>query len=116
MIEEKDIVELILRGAAAGISFLLAIVLATRTPGARTRWLGALFSFAVGVYVLLSSETIEPLFGVFRIPAVFIAIWGTVFFWWFAASFFDDDFRWRWWRAAPVINIAGVVLGSILAW
>ncbi|GJL95620.1 MAG: transcriptional regulator [Hyphococcus sp.] len=110
MIEEKDILELVLRGGAAGISFLLAIVLATRTSGARTRVLGALFSFSIGVYVLLSSEMIEPLFGVFRLPAVFIAIWGTVFFWWFAASFFDDDFRWRWWRIAPVFILPALFL------
>ena len=110
MIEERDIWELVLRGGGAGISFLLAIVLATRTAGARTRRLGALFSFAIGVYVLLGSELSQPIFGALQIPAVFIAIWGTVFFWWFAASLFDDDFRWRWWRFVPFVVLPALFL------
>ncbi len=43
-----------------------------------------------------------------------VAIWGTVFFWWFGAAIFDDNFRWRWWRIAPLILMPPFFLGRIL--
>ena len=115
MFDLADITETALRGGAAGISFLLALALAGRGPGERVRRLGALFSFSTGVYVLLSGEAARLLFGSALIPASFVAIYGTVFFWWFAAALFDDDFRWRWWRFAPAVIIPFLHVGHIWA-
>lgn len=114
MYDPADILETALRGGAAGISFLLALALTVRGPGVRVRRLGALFSFSTGVYVLISGEAVRQLFGPALIPASFIAVYGTVFFWWFAAALFDDNFRWRWWRFAPVAVIPFLHLGHVL--
>lgn len=103
MVDAAVLMETALRGGAAGISLLLSIVLAAGGVRERRRLLGALFSFSVGIYVLLAGEATQGLFGSLKQPAIVVAIWGTVFFWWFAAALFDDDFRWRWWRFAPLV-------------
>jgi AraC-like DNA-binding protein len=108
MFDQTDILETALRGAAAGISFLLAFALVIGKEGARVKRLGALFTFSVGVYVLISGSALAPLFGPFFVVGVIIAIAATVFFWWFAAALFDDNFRWRWWRIAPIILLPGL--------
>ena len=107
---DLDILEIALRGAAAGISLLLAIVMFCAQPKSRTRRLAGLFVFSVGVYVLVASDMTQRLF-VGAMPLVTtLAIWGTVFFWWFAASLFDDRFQWRWWRVAPAIILPAFYL------
>ena len=108
MFDQTDILETALRAAAAGISILLAIVLLQRGPGARIRWLAALFTSSIGVYVLISGNATQTLLGPLINPAIVISILATVFFWWFAASLFDDNFRWRWWRIAPVFLLPGL--------
>ncbi len=108
MFDQGDILETMLRGAAAGISILLAIILVTGGPGVRTRRLAALFIFSIGVYVLVAGEATETLLGPLMAPAIVISILGTVFFWWFAASLFDDNFRWRWWRITPFFLLPGI--------
>lgn len=103
MLDQSDILETLLRAAAGGMSFLLAAVLAVKGAGGRTQNLGALFTFSVGVYVLLSGVAIVPLFGILTVPAIFISIGATVFFWWFATSLLDDGFQWYWWRFIPIV-------------
>ncbi len=103
MFDQGDILETALRGGAAGISFLLALVLVSGQARSRVKMLGALFTFSVGVYVLISGGALAPLFGPFLGVGIIVAIAATVFFWWFAAALFDDNFRWRWWRIAPII-------------
>ncbi len=108
MFEQGDILETVLRGAAAGISFLLALVLASGEIRTRVKMLGALFTFSIGIYVLVAGDALKPLFGPFLHAGIIIAIAATVFFWWFAAALFDDNFRWRWWRIAPVIALPAI--------
>ncbi|NOX83482.1 MAG: helix-turn-helix transcriptional regulator [Alphaproteobacteria bacterium] len=108
MFDQGDILEIALRGGAAGISFLLALVLVSDEARTRVKLLGALFSFSIGVYVLVSGAALAPLFGPFMVVGVIFAIAATVFFWWFAAALFDDNFRWRWWRVAPLIVLLGL--------
>lgn len=107
MFDQGDILETTLRGAAAGISVLLTVVLVGGGPGVRTRRLAAAFIFSIGVYVLIAGEATKLLLGPLMLPAIIISILGTVFFWWFAASLFDDNFRWRWWRIAPFFLLPG---------
>lgn len=96
------LLEAVIRGAGGGVLLLLAIALASNNVGQRTRWLAALFTIAVGIYILVSGEQTRMLFQILLEPAVVISIWATVFFWWFVASLFDDDFQWHWWRVAPI--------------
>jgi AraC-like DNA-binding protein len=108
MFEQGDILETALRGAAAGISFLLALVLVSGEVRTRVKMLGALFTFSIGIYVLVAGDALHPLFGPFLYAGVAIAIAATPFFWWFAAALFDDNFRWRWWRIAPLTLLLGL--------
>jgi AraC-like DNA-binding protein len=116
MFDQADILETALRGGAAGVSFLLALVLVSGKVRSRVKILGALFTFSIGVYVLISGDALATLFGPFLPAAIIIAISATVFFWWFAAALFDDNFRWRWWRIAPIILLPGLfILREVIA-
>ena len=100
MLDQADIVEIALRGAAAGVNLLLAgLLLFTRPPGLR-RLLGALFVSATVLYVLVSAERFEIL-GRFEGAAKIVAVYNVVFFWWFARSLFEDVFVWDWVKLAP---------------
>lgn len=110
MIENADLIDTLLRGGAAGVSILLALILATFGGRSRTGLLGALFSFSTAIYVLISSPVLLLPQGPAAIPIVVVAIWGTVFFWWFGSSLFDDSFRWRWWRFAPLVLLPSFFL------
>ncbi len=115
MFDLADILETALRGGAAGVSFLLAFVLAGPGPGLLVRRFGAMFTFSTGVYVLLSGEASRALFAGMLLPVSFIAVFGPVFFWWFAAALFVDNLRWRWWRFAPLALLPMFHLGHVLA-
>ena len=105
MIDQLIIVEIALRGAAAGLNILLAgVLLLGRPPGAR-RLLGALFAVGTAAYALVSADHFEVL-GPFEHAGEFLALYNTVFFWWFARSLFEDAFRWSWVKIAPVVAIS----------
>lgn len=99
---EFALIETIIRSAAAGISVLLAVILLADRPVTTARVSGGLFCISTSFYVMLSGEPTKAIFGSLLFPISFIAVYGTVFFWWFAAALFDDNFRWRWWRIAPL--------------
>ncbi|MEO1014051.1 MAG: AraC family transcriptional regulator [Pseudomonadota bacterium] len=98
----------LVRGAAAGASTLIAIVLLYGSNGARARRLAAAFLFATACYVIISNTRISAAFGGVVAPMGLLAVLGPVFFWWFAASIFDDAFRWTWWRLAPAFVMLAV--------
>lgn len=100
---EFELIEAIVRSAAAGISILLAVVLMADRPRTTARISGGLFCLSTSFYVMLSGEPTRIIFGPYLFPISFIAVYGTVFFWWFAGALFDDNFRWRWWRLAPLV-------------
>ena len=100
---EFALIETIVRSAAAGISLLLAVVLIADRPKTTARISGGLFCLSTSFYVMLSGEPTQVIFGPYVFPISFIAVYGTVFFWWFVAALFDDDFKWRWWRFAPLV-------------
>jgi AraC-like DNA-binding protein len=101
--EQADIIETLLRGAGAGVLVLLALVLAFGAQREKTRTLAALFAVSSAFYTLVSGEAVSAVVGFALRPLVIIPIYGTVFFWWFAAALFDDTFKWRWWRFAPLV-------------
>lgn len=105
MIDQLDIIEIALRGAAAGINLLIAgHIIMSRAPRPR-RWLGALFAFGTAAYILVSSTEPIEIFGPFEDIAKIFAIFNAVFFWWFALSLFEDDFRWTAFKIAPFLAI-----------
>jgi AraC-like DNA-binding protein len=113
MIEQFADIETILRGGAAGVSLLLAIALGAYGRQSQTSLLAALFCISTSIYVLISGAAMIPLPKPVLVPLAVVAIWGTVFFWWFGASLFDDNFRWRWWRFAPLVLMPPFFLGRI---
>lgn len=113
MIEEFADIETILRGGAAGVSLLLAITLGAYGQRSQTSLLAALFCVSTSIYVLISGAAMVPLPRPVLVPLAVLAIWGTVFFWWFGASLFDDNFRWRWWRFAPLVLMPPFFLGRV---
>jgi AraC-like DNA-binding protein len=112
MIELLDI-ETVVRGAAAGVSLLLAITLGAYGRKSQTSLFAALFCLSTSIYVLISGQAMIPLPPPVLVLLAVVAIWGTVFFWWFGAAIFDDNFRWQWWRFAPLILMPPFFLGRI---
>lgn len=104
MIDQLIIVEIALRGAAAGLNILLAgLLLFSRPPGLR-RVLGAMFAVGTAAYVLVSADHFEVL-GPFEHAGEVLATYNTIFFWWFALSLFEDRFSWNWVKFGPVVYI-----------
>ena len=101
MLDQLDILEVALRGAAAGVNVLLAgLILMSRAPRMR-RWLAALFIFGTASYIIQSGPDVFRLHGPLDQLTRALAILNTVFFWWFARSLFEDDFRWTPIKIAP---------------
>jgi len=98
-------IEIALRGAAAGVALVGAgLILFSAAPTTR-RWLGALFFFGTTIYILISGHSeidiIGPLYPFLK-P---FASANIVFFWWFALSLFDDQFKLTWLKVSPLFII-----------
>lgn len=106
-----EILELVMRGAAAGLSALMGVAFLQVRNGNWAARLGGLFGFAAAAYGLVSSETIAAALGVYGLPLNGLAIPAGVFFWWFATAMFDDRFAWHWWRFVPLAAI--IVLATL---
>ncbi|MEL6361650.1 MAG: helix-turn-helix transcriptional regulator [Pseudomonadota bacterium] len=102
-----DIIELLMRGAGAGIGLLLATMLiAVARKNPRTSlllYLGALCAGTNAIYILTSARPFFAVAGVLQPVFIAGAIANSVTFWWFATALFDDGFKWRWWRMAPLV-------------
>ena len=105
MIDQADIIEIALRGAAAGVNLLIAGLLIVGEGPRLRRVLGALFLWGTANYILISAPETYDILGAVTPWLKVFAIFNGVFFWWFALSLFDDDFRWTAWKVAPFILI-----------
>ncbi len=106
----EHLLEILIRGAAAGINFTLFLHFAMRFKQGWVARLGALFLFATAVWTLYSSPVTSALFGELAPVGYFFSLFNSVFFWWFATALFDDEFRWRLWRFTPFAAIGGMQL------
>ena len=106
--ESSYLIEALLRGGAAGIMLVTAVLFARARRAFGVEWLGALFLFATAVYAVISSPGYSALLGPTRYIFMALATLNTAFFWWFATGLFDDNFRWRWWRWLPFAALAGL--------
>jgi len=102
----EQILETLIRGAAAGINFILFLNFAARAKSGWLARLGALFAFSTFVWVVYSAPVTRDVFGSLAPAGYFFSLFNSVFFWWFATALFDDQFRWRLWRLAPFAAIA----------
>jgi len=65
--------------------------------------MGALFALGTSAYSIVSSPA-SVFLGTSTVQVLAVlATLNSVFFWWFATSLFDDEVKWRWWRAGPFV-------------
>tara|TARA_R110002051_G_scaffold68434_4_gene123320 strand:- start:20081 stop:21139 length:1059 start_codon:yes stop_codon:yes gene_type:complete len=104
--EQADVLELLARGAAAGLSLLLAIVFFTLRNGNWAARLGGLFALGTASYSVFGSPLIAAALAPADLLLAPLSIFNAVFFWWFTTALFDDHFQWRVWRFVPLILVA----------
>ena len=109
-----SLLEVLLRGAAAGILVLSAAYFFRAGKGFGTERLASLFLVGTAAYVVISSPAFSalprPVWGVL----IALATSNSVFFWWFATALFDDEFEWSAWRLVPFALTAGLFLFRLL--
>lgn len=107
-----DVIELTVRGGAAGLALFLAVALAQLGRASTPARLGALFALGSCSYALVSSPVLWEALGPAREALRLIASYNSVLFWWFATALFDDGFRWRPWRWTPAAGITLLLLAG----
>jgi AraC-like DNA-binding protein len=115
-VEPLAIVDLMMRGGAAGVSFILAASLAYRAATSSIARFGGLFAFGSACYAVASAPAMaEALPGLVAVLKP-VAISTGVFFWWFALAMFCDLKRWAWPRLVPFFLVFGcAALAPLLA-
>lgn len=103
-----EVLEILLRGLAAGVTLTTGIgFLRTARPGA-ARWSGALFALSVAAFAVHSggaeTRSLGPVLGV---VAWSLAVGGTAYFWAFGVSLFEDR------RLAPSLFAPAAVMSMI---
>lgn len=107
------ILELLLRGAAAG-GFLGLAVAIGRGGFARARVTGALFCLAAAAHTLTQLPEIRPALGLAWAPVWTFSVVGAGLFWMFAVELFEDRARFDLRRLAPVAALLALSIGTTL--
>ncbi len=102
--------DILLRGAAAGLLLLVSLKFFRPTWKLDRHNLGALFALGTLAYVVVSAPSVTSLPPTIKTTLIVIATANSVFFWWFASALFDDNFRWTLWRLVPGASIAALVV------
>lgn len=105
MTAQTQVVELLIRGAAAGVFVVLSVALAqgSRAP---SRVAGALFCLAAAAHTLTQAGVAFHSLGPAMAPVWVLSVMGAGLFWAFALELFGDHARLSPWRFLP----AGVLL------
>jgi len=98
-----DLLEPLLRAAAAALSCLVAAQFARLRPWRVGNVAGMLFGAAVAAYAIVSSPQLSPATGSVREPLILLATFTAAFFWLFALALFRDDLQWQWSYATPFL-------------
>lgn len=110
------LLDILLRGAGAGIFALLALqALQLRTPGLRDSLrplMLMLLSLGMLCYVLSSSPLLAGALGAARAPLALLPAFNPFLVWWVGLSLFDDGFRIRPWHLAVCAAIGGLAFAS----
>lgn len=106
--------ELLFRGAAAGVFVLLALRVGAgpRTPARLT---GALFSLAAAAHTLTQSPAAMASLGVFQAPVWILSVMGAGLFWAFALELFGDHPRLAPIRLLPAGTLLVIGSATLLA-
>lgn len=100
-----ETLDLMLRGAAAGVSLILAVTLLRLSLHSLNARLGALFALGAASYAVASAPAIATsLPGLVAILKPGAMLTG-VLFWWFTLALFCDLKRWSRWRLAPALIV-----------
>ncbi len=103
-------VDLMVRGAAAGMCLILAAALAPLAVRSTTARFGALFALSAAAYCTASAPAMVAAMPgaamILKVPAMSAG----VFFWWFALALFCDMNRWHWSRLIPLVVVTGCAI------
>lgn len=102
------IIEILARGAACGLSLLIAINLLQVSGGNWAARLGALFTLGSASYAVLPMPELRIALEPIMFIVYPLSVLNGAFFWWFATALFDDDFQWHWWRIVPFGLVVGL--------
>ncbi len=97
-----SILDLMMRGGAAGVSLILAATLLRRARASSIARFGALFAFGAACYAAASGPAVIETLPRFVEALKPFAMATGVFFWWFALALFCDVSRWHWSRLIPL--------------
>lgn len=110
--EHVEILEVLVRGAAAGVFLGLAIVVG-RGSYSPARVIGVLFCLAAASHTLTQLPVLEQALGWARPPIWILSVMGAGLFWAFATELFEDSQRLEVRRFAPAIGL--LALGVLAA-
>lgn len=110
--ENAEILEVLVRGAAAGVFLGLAIVVG-RGSYSPARVTGVLFCLAAASHALTQLPVLEQALGWARPPIWTLSVMGAGLFWAFATELFEDRQRLKAHRFAPAIGL--LALGVLAA-
>lgn len=105
-----DVLELVLRVAAATLCALMAAQFARQRPRRFAAFAGLLFCTSTASYALICDPRLAQAMGAASAPLLLLAVLGPVFFWWFAGSLFRDDPQWRPTYAVPLIVLLSLFI------
>jgi AraC-like DNA-binding protein len=109
----STLADIALRGGAASISVLVAILLLAIRPVREVTLFGALFLLGAATYSIIGYEPVHAILGSWHIPLKLFAILSPSFFWLFIMALFDDGFHFRARMAAPLAAMGGLFLSCL---
>lgn len=107
-----EVLEILLRGLAAGAMLATASGMLGAPPRSPARWAGAVFCLSVAAFALHSEGAETQALGPLKAPVWLLSAGGAGYFWLFATCLFEDR-RWSWDRLAPIgllTAVAGVAV------
>lgn len=109
--QSMNVLEVLLRGVAAGAVLATAFAF-MRTPGAgATRWTGPLFCVAVAAFAVHSGNAETRALGAVHGPVWLLSAGGTAYFWLFTVTLFEDR-RLSWGLFAPAAVMTGIGIAA----
>jgi AraC-like DNA-binding protein len=111
MVPQAQVLELLIRGAAAGAFVLLslAVLVGGRTPARIT---GGLFSLAAAAHTLTQHRSAFSALGWAGLPVWVFSVVGAGLFWAFATELFGDNRRLAPWRFLPAAALLAIGLAA----